>query len=100
VFAERWMIVYDDMQFDDVNFKIESGGIEIEILKKGMMLKGKIEKQNEFTKVYQIATDDFGTIYLVDMQSIDKHFEENTIIFKNRRGLHREIKRYIDFSLN
>jgi len=88
------------MRFDEVNFKIDNENIELEILKKEKSLKGKIEKQNDFTKVYQINTDDFGIVYLVDMQAIDNHFEKNDIIFKNRRGLHKEIKRYIDFSLN
>lgn len=100
MFSERWMIVYNDMHFDEVDFKIDNDNIELEILKKEKFLKGKIEKQNDFTKVYQINTDDLGIIYLVDMQEIDNHFEKNAIIFKNRRGLHKEIKRYIDFSLN
>jgi len=39
------------------------------------------------------------TIDLVDFNEMDRFFEQNMVIFKNRQGLHKEVRRYIDFSL-
>ncbi|MBZ4642483.1 MAG: hypothetical protein JG767_92 [Deferribacteraceae bacterium] len=97
---ERWMIIFSNMRWDDVKFNVTGSNIDIDIIKQNFNLKGKIKKYNEFSKVYEVELQDARVVHIVDMNEIDKHFENNTIIFKNRKGLHNEIKRYIEFSLN
>lgn len=96
----RWMIVYGNMRWEDISFDEKKTDIFIKVLKSGVRFEGKIKKYNDYTKVYEVLLKDGRTVNIIDMQAIDKHFEEHNIIFKNRVGLHREIKRYIDFSLN
>lgn len=96
----RWMIVYGNMRWEDISFDEKKTDIFVKILKSGVYFEGRIKKYNDYTKVYEVLLKDGRTVNIIDMQAIDKYFEENNIIFKNRVGLHREIKRYIDFSLN
>ncbi|WP_148223207.1 hypothetical protein [Calditerrivibrio nitroreducens] len=95
----RWMIVYKNMRWDEIDFNVDNQDIQIKILRKNEALKGKIVKQNDFTKVYRVALNDGREVDIADFDEIDNFFEKNTIIFKNRTGLHREIRRYIDYSL-
>jgi len=95
----RWMIVYKNMRWDEIDFQVDNQDIQIKILRKNEALKGKIVKQNDFTKVYRVALNDGREVDIADFDEIDNFFEKNTIIFKNRTGLHREIRRYIDYSL-
>lgn len=97
---ERWMIIFSNMRWDDITFDVKGDNININIVKQNLHLEGKIKKYNEFSKVYEVELQDARIVHIVDMNEIDKHFENNTIIFKNRKGLHNEIKRYIQFSLN
>lgn len=94
------MIVYGNMRWEDISFDENGGSISIRILKSELLLKGKVKKYNDYTKVYEVLLQDGRVVNIIDMNKIDKHFEEHTVIFKNRVGLHREVKRYIDFSLN
>ncbi|ADR19937.1 hypothetical protein Calni_2043 [Calditerrivibrio nitroreducens DSM 19672] len=93
------MIVYKNMRWDEIDFNVDNQDIQIKILRKNEALKGKIVKQNDFTKVYRVALNDGREVDIADFDEIDNFFEKNTIIFKNRTGLHREIRRYIDYSL-
>jgi len=93
------MIVYKNMRWDEIDFQVDNQDIQIKILRKNEALKGKIVKQNDFTKVYRVALNDGREVDIADFDEIDNFFEKNTIIFKNRTGLHREIRRYIDYSL-
>ncbi len=52
------------------------------------------------TKVIRVkdkVTGDY--LDLVDFNEMDRFFEDNRVIFKNRVGLHKEVRKYIDFSL-
>ncbi|MGB9731800.1 MULTISPECIES: hypothetical protein [Calditerrivibrio] len=95
----RWMIVYKNMRWDEIEFQVDEQEIQIKVLRKNEALKGKIVKQNDFTKVYRVTLNDGREVDIADFDEIDNFFEKNTIIFKNRTGLHREIRRYIDYSL-
>ncbi|KAA0258214.1 hypothetical protein FHQ18_07425 [Deferribacter autotrophicus] len=98
---ERWMAVFDNMRFEEVSFnKLNDGNIEITFLKRREIHTGKIVKENSFTKVLKIETDDGLEFAVVDFHEMDSFFENNNILFQNRKGLHKEIKRYIEFSLS
>ncbi|MGA1846632.1 hypothetical protein [Deferribacter abyssi] len=98
---EKWMAVFDDMRFEDVSFSREDDNVvEITFLKRRRMCTGKIIKENSFTKVLKILTDDGVEFAIVDFYEMDLFFEKNNILFQNRKGLHKEIKRYIEFSLS
>lgn len=93
------MIVYKNMRWDEIEFQVDEQEIQIKVLRKNEALKGKILKQNDFTKVYRVILNDGREVDIADFDEIDNFFEKSTIIFKNRTGLHREIRRYIDYSL-
>lgn len=95
----RWMIVYKNMRWEEVEFNIDGETINIKLLRKGEFLKGRVIKNNDITKVYRVALNDGREVDIADFDEIDSFFEKNTVIFKNRTGLHREIRRYIDYSL-
>ncbi|MCD8568973.1 MAG: hypothetical protein LRY50_11830 [Geovibrio sp.] len=72
----------------------------VHIYKKKKDLECSLTAKNETTKVYRLKDMITDEIYdLVDFAEMDRMFEENKIIFRNRRGLHKEVRRYIDFSL-
>lgn len=97
---ERWMAVYPDMTWYDARLDCDGDNCDLYIYNKKQTVKTKKLKENNFTKVIRLEDRMSGdTIDLVDFNEMDKFFEENTIIFKNRVGLHKEVRRYIDFSL-
>ncbi|MCX8084916.1 MAG: hypothetical protein N3C60_08365 [Calditerrivibrio sp.] len=93
------MIVFKNMRWEEIDFELKDDLIFITLLRKGKHLKGTVSKSNEVTKVYRISLEDGREADIVDFELIDSFFEKNMIIFKNREGLHREIRRYIDYSL-
>ncbi|BAI80703.1 conserved hypothetical protein [Deferribacter desulfuricans SSM1] len=98
---EKWMAVFDDMRFEEVKFDIlENSEIDVLFLKRRKKMHGNIVKYNDFTKVYKISLDDGTEVAVVDFHEMDAFFENNNILFQNRKGLHKEIKRYIEFSLS
>jgi hypothetical protein len=98
----KWMIIHPNMRWDIIKFeKLEDNRIRIKLLKEKKFIEGKIEAENEFTKVMRVILDeDNKKVHLADFDEIDKFFEENMINFKNRRGLRKEIRRYVEFSLS
>ena len=96
----RWMVVYGNMRWEDVSFEENGGNISIKVLKSGVCLEGKVKRCNDYTNDYEVLLEDSRLVNIIDMQLVDDHFERNKVIFKNRVGLHKEIRRYIDFSLN
>jgi len=96
----RWMIVYKNMRWEEIDFSTSSDIINIKLLRKNESLNGRITKYNDFTKVYRVILSDGREVDIADFAEIDNFFESNKIIFKNRTGLHKEIRRYIDFSLS
>jgi len=96
----RWMLVQEDMNWFEVELRQEGNDCIIHIFKKNKDIEAKLVKENEMTKVKQfqdVITDEY--IEVVDFKEMDRFFEENKVIFKNRKGLHNEVRRYIDFSL-
>lgn len=97
---ERWMAVFEDMNWYEAKLECEENSCEMYIYTKKQKIKVKKIKQNEFTKVIRVEDRMTGdTIDLVDFNEMDRFFEKNMVIFKNRVGLHKEVRRYIDFSL-
>ncbi|WP_265822340.1 hypothetical protein [Geovibrio ferrireducens] len=100
MYQERWMLVREDMTWDEVRPEEKGGVFHIHIYKKKKDLECSLAAKNETTKVYRLKDMITDEIYdLVDFAEMDRMFEENKIIFRNRRGLHKEVRRYIDFSL-
>ncbi|TCK62647.1 hypothetical protein [Seleniivibrio woodruffii] len=96
----RWMAVFEDMTWYDAELTCEGEVCELYIYNKKQKIKTKKIKENEFTKVVRLQDRMSGdTIDLVDFNEMDRFFEQNMVIFKNRQGLHKEVRRYIDFSL-
>lgn len=96
----RWMVVYEDMTWFEADVKCESDQCVIYIYKDKKNIKASKIKENEMTKVLRVkdrVTGDY--LDIVDFNEMDRFFESNNIIFKNRVGLHKEVRRYIDFSL-
>jgi hypothetical protein len=97
---ERWMIVYEDMNWYEVDIKCEEDNCEVYIYKSKKRIKAKKVKENDTTRVIRMKDRMTGDdIDLVDFNTMDRFFEDNKVIFKNRVGLHKEVRRYIDFSL-
>ena len=97
---ERWMAVFEDMNWYDAKLDCDGDACEMYIYKQNRKMKVKKLKENDFTKVIRLQDKMTGDIIdLVDFNEMDSFFEKNTIIFKNRVGLHKEVRRYIDFSL-
>ncbi|MCA1927806.1 MAG: hypothetical protein LDL13_08675 [Calditerrivibrio sp.] len=96
----KWMIIYKNMRWEEIDFNRDQNNISIKLLKKDEIIEGKVLKENDFTKVIRVSLNDGREVDLADFAEIDNFFEKNTIIFKNRTGLHNEIRRYIDFSLS
>jgi hypothetical protein len=101
---EKWMLVKEqennNLHWDEVSYSCkEEDTIDVFLLKKNKHMSGKVLKENNTTKVIEVMLDD-KKCYLIDFQELDNFFEENHIIFANRPGLHREIRRYIYYSLN
>ncbi|MGE4319313.1 MAG: hypothetical protein AB7E96_10485 [Deferribacterales bacterium] len=97
---ERWMAVFEDMTWYDAKLDCEGDTCEMYLYTNKKKIKVKKLKQNDFTKVIRVEDRMSGDIIdLVDFNEMDRFFEQNTIIFKNRVGLHKEVRRYIDFSL-
>jgi hypothetical protein len=98
--SNRWMLVYEDMTWFEVDVNCEESQCEVYVYKDKKKLKTKKIKENEMTKVMRVkdkVTGDYMDI--VDFNEMDRFFENNNVIFKNRVGLHKEVRRYIDFSL-
>lgn len=96
----RWMVVYEDMTWQEADVKCEDAACEVYIYKHKTKIKASKVKENELTGVIRVkdkVTGDY--LDIVDFNEMDRFFETNKIIFKNRVGLHREVRRYIDFSL-
>ena len=97
---QRWMLVYEDMTWYEVDVQCESDKCEVYLYKDKRKIKASKVKENETTKVIRVkdrVTGDY--LDIVDFNEMDRFFETNNIIFKNRVGLHKEVRRYIDFSL-
>jgi len=96
----RWMLVYEDMTWQEVDINCEDNGCEVYIYKNKKKVKAKKVKENDTTKVFRLKDKVTGDLLdIVDFNEMDRFFEENKVIFKNRVGLHKEVRRYIDFSL-
>lgn len=77
----------------------DENNISIHIIKDNKEVVTQIIRENNDTKVIELLLDD-RIYYIVDFFILNKFFEDNNIIFANRVGLHKEIKRYIYYSLN
>jgi hypothetical protein len=103
---EKWMLVDDNkettfLRWEEAIFSnIDDNNIDIFIKKENRHIIAKITKQNNHTKVMELLVNDSEIFYLIDFLFLDSFFEENHIIFSNRTGLHKEIRRYIYYSLN
>lgn len=96
----RWMLVYEDMTWQEVRLDCDKERCEIYVYKDKKTIKGTKLKENETTGVLRIRDRLTGDdMDIVDFNEMDRFFENNKIIFKNRVGLHKEVRRYIDFSL-
>jgi len=96
----RWMLVNEDMTWFEVNIECAESQCELYIYKDKKKIKAKKVKENDMTSVIRVkdkVTGDY--LDIVDFNAMDRFFEENNVIFKNRVGLHKEVRRYIDFSL-
>eukprot|EP00824_Muranothrix_gubernata_P017845 TRINITY_DN36425_c0_g1_i1.p2 TRINITY_DN36425_c0_g1~~TRINITY_DN36425_c0_g1_i1.p2 ORF type:complete len:102 (-),score=6.05 TRINITY_DN36425_c0_g1_i1:7-276(-) len=88
------------MTWHEVDIQCEDNGCEVYLYKDKKKIKAKKVKENDVTKVFRVkdkVTGDYMDI--VDFNEMDRFFEDNKVIFKNRVGLHKEVRRYIDFSL-
>jgi uncharacterized membrane-anchored protein YjiN (DUF445 family) len=103
---EKWMLVDDNkettfLRWEEAIFSnIDDNNIDIFIKKENRHIIAKITKQNNHTKVMELLVNDSEIFYLIDFLFLDSFFEENHIIFSNRTCLHKEIRRYIYYSLN
>ncbi len=97
---EKWMAVFPDMNWYEASFEKNGDYINITLLKIEKDLHGKITGENDETKVIRVTLDSGEQVDLADFNVIDQFFESNNIIFQNRKGLHREIRRYLDFSIS
>ena len=79
---------------------MDNNNIDIFIKNKKEHMIAKVIKKNNQTKVIELLINNSKTFYLIDFLVLDKFFEDNHIIFANRTGLHKEIRRYIYYSLN
>ena len=79
--------------------KRDGNNIGIHIKKENKEIEAQIIKENNDTKVIELLCND-KIYYIVDFFVLNRFFEDNNIIFANRVGLHKEIRRYIYFSLN
>jgi len=96
----RWMLVYEDMTWQEVDISCDDSQCEVYIYKNRKKIKGKKIKENETTRVLRMKDRVTGDLLdIVDFNEMDRFFEDNNVIFKNRVGLHKEVRRYIDFSL-
>lgn len=96
----KWMAVFPNMTWYEADFEKNGRSVDITLLKSNEKLKGEITAENNETKVMRVVLSDGCQIDLADFNVIDDFFESNNINFKNRKGLHREIRRYIDFSIS
>jgi hypothetical protein len=103
---EKWMLIDNIEKEDFLTWEEASlsdrdnNNIDIFIKKKNRHINAKIIKKNNQTKVMELQLNNDETFYLVDFLVLDKFFEDNHIIFANRTGLHKEIRRYIYYSFN
>lgn len=97
----KWMIVHPNMRWEVIKFeRLDNNKIQIKLMKDKISIEGMIDAENDFTKVLRVILDeDDSKVYVVDFDEIDKFFEENKINFKNRRGLRKEVRRYVEFSI-
>lgn len=94
------MLVYEDMTWYEVDVNCDDDQCEVFLYKDKKKIKAKKIKSNDMTKVLRVkdkVTGDY--LEIVDFNEMDRFFENNNVIFKNRVGLHKEVRRYIDFSL-
>lgn len=98
----KWMVIHPNMRWDDINITSEEDGdIVFKVRRSKEIMTGKVIKSNDFTKVKRVILEpDDIKVHLADFDEIDKFFEENQVNFRNRRGLRKEIRRYVDFSLD
>lgn len=102
---EKWMLIDDKKEgkflyWEEASFSdADNNNIDIFIKKKNRHINAKVIKKNNQTKVMKLQSSNDETLYLIDFLVLDKFFEENHIIFANRVGLHKEIRRYIYYSL-
>lgn len=96
------MIIHPNMRWEVIKYeKLEDNRISINLLKQKKTVEGRVDAENDFTKVIRVFLDEEDTkVHLADFDEIDKFFEENSINFRNRRGLRKEVRRYVEFSLN
>ncbi len=100
----KWMMIQPNMRWEEVKFeKTDNGKINIKVVRNRKIYTGEIAAENEFTKVIRVLLDEndanMKKIHLIDFEEVDKYFEEAGINFRNRRGLRKEIRRYMEFSL-
>ena len=101
----KWMMIQPNMRWEEIKFeKTQEGEISIKMVRNKKIYTGKVAEENEFTKVMRVILDDneenYKKIHIVDFDEVDKYFEEAGVNFRNRRGLRREIRRYMKFSLS
>lgn len=102
---EKWMLLKDNNGGNFLTWKevspsdIDNNNMDILIRKENKHIMAKVIKKNKQTKVIELQLNDNEIFYLVDFLVLDKFFEDNHIIFANRIGLHKEIRRYIYYSL-
>jgi len=102
---EKWMLLKDNNGGTFLTWKevspsdIDNNNMDIFIRKENKHIMAKVIKKNKQTKVIELQLNDNEIFYLVDFLVLDKFFEDNHIIFANRIGLHKEIRRYIYYSL-
>jgi hypothetical protein len=102
---EKWMLLKDNNGVNFLTWKevspsdIDNNNMDIFIRKENKHIMAKVIKKNKQTKVIELQLNDNEIFYLVDFLVLDKFFEDNHIIFANRIGLHKEIRRYIYYSL-
>jgi hypothetical protein len=98
---ERWMLVREDMTWDEVRFDPECVKCGVFLYKKKKDMECEVIASNAVTRVYRVKDAMTEEVFdIVDFTEMDRMFEDNGIIFRNRRGLHKEVRRYIDFSLS
>ena len=100
----KWMMIQPNMRWEEVKFeRKENNKISIKIVRNRKIFTGQIVAENEFTKVIRVMLDKNDTnmkkIHIIDFEEVDKYFEEAGVNFKNRRGLRKEIRRYMEFSI-
>jgi hypothetical protein len=101
----KWMMIQPNMRWEEVKFeRDEENNLKIKMVRNKKLYTGKIQEENDFTKVMRVILDNneenMKKVHIVDFDEVDKYFEEAGVNFRNRRGLRKEIRRYMEFSLS